>query len=219
MKKKSIKLILLFTSYCTALLLLRIWFSGSLDYIFLSWNLILAFIPLLISNGMRTVKHRPFLFYCLLIAWLFFLPNAPYMITDIFHLKNLTSMPVWFDLLLIISFAINGIFLFYISLYQVFIMLSERFKERNLNLIVNGVLVSTAFGIYIGRFLRWNTWDVIANPLQLFKSVTAILINPVAHPKAWGFTMGYGILLFLVFQFVKMLFFIRTSSKDQDVQR
>ena len=80
------------------------------------------------------------------------------------------------------------------------------------------ILFLSAFGIYIGRFLRWNTWDVLTNPLQLFRSVTDIFLNPSLYPRAWGFTLGYGILLFFIFMFLRIFDPHTKNVNNNDLQ-
>ena len=106
--KKLQLLLLLFSCYCLALVVFRGWFTSSYFYLFLVWNLILAYVPFCITNIIKKVKLKKLGFMSAFIVWLLFLPNASYIITDIFHLKKQTHVPLWFDLLLILSFALNG---------------------------------------------------------------------------------------------------------------
>lgn len=210
-EKNLIKLFIQFSIYCLALLLLRVWLTDTFAYIFLVWNLFLAYIPFVISFLIKERFENAYLFYPLLFAWLFFLPNAPYIITDIFHLRNGTNMPQWFDLLLVISFAMNGVFVFFISLYDIYNVLVKKFSRMIANISINVVVFLTGFGIYLGRFLRWNTWDIITRPDLLFLDVLDRFLQPTLHTKTWGVTIGYSIFLFFGFQFVKLL-----NSNQQD---
>lgn len=204
-QKKLVKLFALFSCYCLLLLNFRIVATETKGYIFLVWNLFLAYIPFILGFVLKKVADINYLFYPLLFTWLFFLPNAPYIITDIFHLKNSTTMPQWFDLLLVISFAINGTFVFFISLYQLYDLMEKKFSKNVSNIIIHLVIILTGFGIYLGRFLRWNTWDIVAKPKLLFYDIFDRFINPMSHPKTWGVTIGYSIFLFFGFQFIKLL--------------
>lgn len=194
----------IFSGYCLSLLMFRIWITGSYFYLFLVWNLFLAYIPFGITYAVKQYQSR--YFYGLFLVWLAFLPNAPYILTDIFHLNKQNNMPQWFDLLIVLSFALNGVLLFFISLNAMYSSLRLRFSKIKTDGMMVVILFLSAFGIYIGRFLRWNTWDVVANPLQLFRSVTEIFLYPSRHPRAWGFTLGYGILLLFIFQFLRIFF-------------
>lgn len=204
-EKRLIKLFLLFSFYSLLLLIFRIWITDSKGYIFLVWNLFLAYVPYIISSLMGFYPKNRYFFYPLLLIWLFFLPNAPYIVTDIFHLKNNTIMPQWYDLLLVISFAMNGIFLFFISLYDVYKLLSEKYSITISNIAINLIILLAGFGIYLGRYLRWNTWDIITKPKFLFLDITDRILNPFLHLKTWGVTLGYGIFLILGFQFVRIM--------------
>ena len=205
LKSKSTRSVLwlfIFSGYCLSLLLFRIWMTGSFFYLFLVWNLFLAYIPFGISYVVKRYHER--YFYGFFALWLAFLPNAPYILTDIFHLNKQSTMPQWFDLLIVLSFALNGVLLFFISLNAMYTSLLMRFSKVKTDGMMVVILFLSAFGIYIGRFLRWNTWDVVTNPLQLFRSVIDIFLNPSLHPRAWGFTLGYGILLFFIFMFLRI---------------
>ena len=102
--------------YCILLMLLRIKIANSFFYLFLVWNLFLAYIPFGISTIIKqndAIKESKFKFWSLCFAWILFLPNAPYIITDFVHLQQGKLMPYWFDLLLISSFTVNGMVLFF----------------------------------------------------------------------------------------------------------
>jgi len=204
-KNKLIKLLVLFSAYSISLVIFRIWFTHSLYYSFLIWNLFLAYIPFLISQSMFTLKLSRLSFLIVFVLWLLFLPNAPYIITDIFHLSKQTTAPVWFDLLLVFSFAINGVILFFISTYKMHKIILEKTSKRIAWIISTIIMFLSGFGIYLGRFLRFNSWDIISNPKILFVDILDRFINPTAHPKTWGVTLGFGLFLFFGFLFLNTL--------------
>ena len=213
-QKKLQLLLLLFSSYCIALVIFRAWFTASNFYLFLVWNLILAYIPFYLTNTINKVTLKNFSFGIVFIVWLLFLPNASYIITDIFHLKHQTDGPIWFDLLLILSFALNGLLLFFISIYDMHKHLLSRMSLKMTWIITVVTLLLSAFGIYLGRFLRWNSWDIIANPKLLMLDVLDRIINPLSHPATWGVTFGYGILFLFGFLLIKI---IGAANKDVDI--
>jgi len=131
------------------------------------------------------------------VVWLSFLPNASYIITDIFHLKQQKVIPLWFDLLLVISFAVNGMLLFFLSINDMHRLLLIRVSRRVTWLVTILVLFLSGFGIYLGRFLRWNSWDVISNPQLLLVDIIERIKDPLSHPRTWGVTIGFGILFLL----------------------
>jgi uncharacterized membrane protein len=170
-------------------------------YLFFVWNLFLASIPLVISSILLQSKKKN-IQYSLFIMWILFFPNALYIITDLVHLKERNNVPLWFDLLLIFSAAINGMLMAYISLYRVDLFLQTKFNIQKAKLILYACLFISSFGIYVGRFLRWNSWDVFFNPSQFTLEIIQPFINPIHHPRTWGVTITFflffGILYFII---------------------
>ena len=112
-------IVLLTSGFSLALLTARIMYTGSFHYLFLAWNLFLAFIPFWISSMVVKIKNRKWYFLIPTgILWLLFLPNAPYIITDFIHLKGNKSAPLWFDLILIQSFAWTGLLFWVLSMFH-----------------------------------------------------------------------------------------------------
>lgn len=220
MKNRSFKklhlLLMLFSCYCLTLVLFRGWFTASYFYLFLIWNLILAYIPFCITITIKRVKPKNISFVLFFILWLLFLPNAPYIITDIFHLKKQTNIPIWFDLLLILSFALNGLLLFFLTVYDMHKHLLTRISHKSTSFITLVTLLLSGFGIYLGRFLRWNSWDIISNPKLLLLDITDRFIDPLSHPTTWGVTFGYGILFLFGFLLINL---IKTESGSVDITK
>ena len=187
-------------SWCGALLLFRFVRSGSLALGFLAWNLFLAAIPAVaawffaraMSKGSSVIEQVAWF-----VIWLVFLPNAPYIITDFVHLITRPRIPFWYDTALLTSCAGTGLLLGYTSIADVQAAITRRFSTfAGWALVVAAVLLS-GFGIYLGRFLRWNSWDTLTSPGQLFPEITDRLINPLSHPQTFGVTVVYGVGLFL----------------------
>jgi uncharacterized membrane protein len=140
-----------------------------------------------------------------LAAWLLFIPNSFYIITDLFHLTRIESAPMWFDLLLIFSFAWNGIILGIISLRRVELIITLlRGKEFSIVLIFI-VMWLNAFGIYIGRFLRYNSWDIISAPFSLAAEILNMVIHPFQNGYAWGMTLCYAVFITFLYFTIKKL--------------
>jgi len=200
--------LLLSSGFSCFLLLIRMIVTNSVEYIFLPWNLFLAFVPFWIATGIakntRIIESRVKLFGAL-AAWLLFIPNSFYIITDFFHFSRFRSVPQWFDLLLIFSFAWNGILYGIISLRRVEIIISE-IRGRSFSiLLVFAVMWLSAFGIYIGRFLRFNSWDVIADPFSLAREIIVMVSHPLENSFAWGMTLCYSVFMTLIFFTIKKL--------------
>tara|TARA_R110002072_G_scaffold38347_4_gene111202 strand:+ start:820 stop:1524 length:705 start_codon:yes stop_codon:yes gene_type:complete len=198
--RRKIYLILISMSlFCFGLSIFRVYLSGSKDFLFLNWNLFLASIPFLASSYLRVQEHKKWKTILILILWLLFFPNAPYILTDLFHLRVLDSAPIWFDTILILSFAWTGLIFGFISLIDISKISLQWIRQRWLNPIVGILLFLTAYGIYIGRFLRWNSWDLISHPLSLLYDLALPIIHPMDHPRAWGMTLLLGCLLNMIY--------------------
>jgi uncharacterized membrane protein len=169
-------------------------------YGFLCWNLFLAWIPWLAGQGFRDSSRRrasTVLQLGWLALWLLFLPNAPYIATDLLHLAPRPSVPLWYDLVLLLSFAGTGLLLGYVSIIDVQTAVEERFSRGTGWGVAAGSLFLSGFGIYLGRFLRWNSWEVLTDPAGLFYDISDRLLNPTSHPRTYAVTLilGSGLLL------------------------
>ena len=190
------------------LLLVRIIVTDSLAYLFLPWNLFLAFVPYWITWWMIrnvSVIENKIKLVVALAAWLLFIPNSFYIITDLFHLTRIESAPQWFDLLLIFSFAWNGILCGIISLRRVEIIIMLLRGKGFSVLFIFGVMWLNAFGIYIGRFLRYNSWDVISDPFSLTGEILNMVIHPLENGYAWGMTLCYAVFITFLYFTIKKL--------------
>ncbi len=188
--------------FCFSLSIFRLEYAHSKDYLFLVWNLFLAFIPWLFSSIMiinPNLKSKKLVIILLLFSWLLFFPNAPYILTDLFHLNQWDSMPIWFDLILILSFAWTGILFGFMSLWDIEIIIKNRIKPNMIPLISSVLLFIVSFGVYLGRYRRWNSWDIIRKPFGLMEDISDRIANPYEHPKAWGMTFFLGLFLNIMY--------------------
>lgn len=203
MEKATVHDWLLFSCGFSCLLLLaRVVATGSPTYLFLPWNLFLAFIPYWITAKMIkeiSLIEVKWKLYALLTVWLLFIPNSFYIITDLFHLTHIESAPKWFDLLMLFSFAWNGLLPGVISLRRVELIITIHGWERFDIPFVFAVMWLSAFGIYIGRYLRFNSWDVITNPFSLAAEIMDMVLHPFQHAAAWGMTLVYGVFMTLLY--------------------
>jgi uncharacterized membrane protein len=160
----------------------------------LVWNLFLAFLPLLFSAAFQTAsaKRRHIAASAYFFLWLLFLPNAPYILTDLFHLSPRPNVPLWFMLALLLSCAGTGTLLGYLSLIKVQSAVNQRFGKAIGWAVAVCASMLCGFGIYLGRFLRWNSWDALAHPFQLVKTVIHQFINPGPHPSPLSVTLVFG---------------------------
>ena len=171
-----------------------------LSWSFLIWNLFLAWIPylaaLLFERLQASGAGRWILLFCFGI-WLAFLPNAPYIVTDFIHLEPRPPIPVWFDMVLLFSFASTGMALGVFSLYEVHRALRRQFSGKTAHLIIIGAAVLAGFGVWLGRFLRWNSWDILTNPTGLLRDILQTLANRYELIKAFGISGLMGAVLLM----------------------
>ena len=178
---------------------------GTPTFFFLVWNLFLAWIPYWVSltlSSIRDGKFRRIKTGFTLIVWLLFFPNAPYILTDLLHFRNFGDVPMWYDLMMLLSFAFTGVMLGWLSLMEVQDFLKSRHSRGVARGLTFVALILCSYGIYLGRFQRWNSWDVLINPVALFQDMFSVLMQPSVHAGTLGIavvlggflTIGYALL-------------------------
>jgi uncharacterized membrane protein len=165
--------------------------------LFLAW-IPLAF-ALMACDRYRQTGQRDWRFGVLAVAWLLFFPNAPYICTDVIHLTTSLYTHFWVDLVLILSCAFTGLVLGFLSLYLMQTLVIERFGRAAGWLFIAVVAGLSGFGIYLGRFLRFNSWDVLVQPVKLFQSITTWAASPLAHTTAYSFPVLFATFLFVAY--------------------
>jgi uncharacterized membrane protein len=160
--------------------------TRSTTFLYLCWNLFLAWIPYLIAINLERLPVKKWLAPLALFAWLVFFPNAPYIVTDLLHVHYRAPVPIWYDVMLIFSFAWTGLMLGFLSLLEVQHFLEKRLPKGWVIALVGAAIGLCAFGVYIGRYQRWNSWDLLLNPYQLFWDVAAVLLHPLAYLGTLG---------------------------------
>lgn len=186
----------------------RIIYTDSIGFIFLNWNLFLAFIPWALTTLCvlypKLIKKKISIAFVLVI-WLLFFPNAPYILTDLFHLRLKLAMPVWFDLIFILSYAWTGLLFGFLSLWDIEGIL-KKFINPTLVTILSVILLFVgSFGIYVGRYLRWNSWDMFTDPFKLIYVVGERIVNPFSHPATYGMTFFMGVFLNMIYWSFKII--------------
>jgi uncharacterized membrane protein len=191
--------------WCLTLIALRVGRTGSDQFVFLIWNLFLACIPLAASRLLRVFHHRRSLDMAQLVllgVWLLFLPNAPYILTDMVHLTPVSPTLYWYDLGTLLSCALTGLLLGYSSMFDIHRVIEERFGPKLGWVVAVTSLILSGYGVYLGRVLRWNSWDVFTNPRGLFASIAGCILNPALHIDTYlvsgffgvAFLIGYAVL-------------------------
>ena len=197
----------------TVLVAYRIIAGAQVRHAYLVWNLFLAWLPLALAWRVQMLERRgaprDWKFWATASAWLLFFPNAPYIFTDLVHLTSRWQSRYWADLTLILLFAMTGFLLGFLSLYLMQSLVARRFGWRMGWLFVAVVAGLSSFGIYLGRFLRWNTWDVLLNPLELLRDVGGMAVHPLAHGGPVRFQLLFALFLFLAYLMLYTLTHLR----------
>ncbi len=194
------------TLFCVALCITRIIITGEINYFFLNWNLFLAFVPLgvtflyeILHNEGAPLVKKWWVKLGVLGSWLLFFPNAPYILTDIFHMRHEDSAPQWFDLILILSYAWTGLLAGLISLADIEKYILPMKQTWMTFSTIIALIFLTAFGVYLGRYLRFNSWDLWHKPGHLFAEIGDRFVHPLRHSRTWGVTVGMGVLLNFIY--------------------
>jgi len=183
----------------TGLYLTGAWGIHQQDYAYMIWNLFLAWVPLVITLLLERTLHRklwsswPAL--GLTALWLVFLPNTFYMVTDYIHVRELSQSNLLSGLTMFTSFIFLGVILGFLCTYIVHIELKKRIRERSAYLLITLVLFLCSFAMYMGRELRWNTWDIVTQPFALLFDITDRLMHPLQHSAMYTVTLGFFVFL------------------------
>jgi uncharacterized membrane protein len=163
------------------------------------------------------LRHKPWLSagnIILSLLWVGFLPNAFYIASDMVHLTNTGPISLLYDVVMFISFTFNGFILGYLSLYAVHNRLKKRFSNQAAFGMVAAVLLLCSFAIYLGRYLRWNSWDVLFNPAGLVFDVSEPFINPTSHPQVFTTTLMFFVLLASIYIVCYQLVALAREARD-----
>jgi uncharacterized membrane protein len=179
--------------------------NGLSDW-YLIWNLFLAWVPMVLAYVLiRQLRNKAWSSWTgigLTLAWILFLPNSFYMVSDYIHLQDMARSSVLFDALTFTLFITNGLILGYTSMYLVQAAMRERGVRRlHCELFAAALLLLCSFAIYLGRDLRWNSWDVLLSPAGIIFDVSERILDPLAHPLAFSTT-------FLFFVFLAGLYWV-----------
>ncbi len=206
--KQPIHFLLLISGICCLMLVRRLVAAGNLQYSFLAWNLFLAWVPLLImlalQNYQPTFVNKSLFVGTGLLFWLLFLPNAPYLITDLMHLRYRLGVPLWYDSLMVFSFAMVGMYTGMYSLLLAHRIINELFSPTWGWTFMIGSLGLTGFGVYLGRFSRWNSWDLFVRPHHLVMDIVRQVFNPQAIKLSVAFALVMILFYFVFLSFIQL---------------
>ena len=186
-----------------ALVLARIIWTTNIRYSFLIWNLFLAWLPMLFAllacEKYQRASGRDWRFLGLAGAWLLFFPNAPYIFTDLIHLTTRFYPHFWVDLVLILLCALTGLVLGFVSLYLMQSVVARMLGRAASWLFIAAVAALSGFGIYLGRFMRFNSWDVLFKPRQVYHGIGTWVADPLANANSLAFPLLFGTFLFITY--------------------
>lgn len=195
--------LLLASGVSIALVAARIIWTGNWKYGFMGWNLFLAWLPLafalLACEAFDKPVKRNWRFWSFAGAWLLFFPNAPYIFTDIIHLYSPSVGHFWVDLVLVLLCALTGLVLGFVSLFLMQSVIRRALGQAASWLFIALVAGLSGFGIYLGRFLRFNSWDVVIKPFALSRGIGHWASDPFGHPSSVAFPLLFGTFLFVAY--------------------
>lgn len=192
--KAIIKSTLLFSLAAMVLNIGRLGLADNLSYLWLNWNLFLAIVPLFFAWLFTQTKNKYAQFFTLLL-WLGFLPNSPYIVTDFIHLADVGPKSIlWYDGIMIFFYTMAGMLVWISSSF----IIQQKAKWNEWFMIIIGLL--SGFGLYLGRYIRFNTWDIIANPFPLFETIGDIFIHPQNHSPVILMTFVVAFMFIILFK-------------------
>jgi uncharacterized membrane protein len=181
------------------LLVVRFIRVGNFRFTFMIWNLFLAWLPLLFAwlLAKELIDHSWTSRRCLVLAalWLVFLPNSFYIVSDLIHIHSSANSMVLYDVSMLSLFTFTGFALGFASLLLVHWELLRRTTRQRAHAAVGVMLLLCSFAIYLGRDLRWNSWDILVNPFGLIIDISERLFNPGAHGSTFLTTFTFFVLL------------------------
>jgi uncharacterized membrane protein len=174
--------------FCVSLVEFRSRYRHDSFYRFLDWNLFLAWVPVAFAVSAYECARRGhgLVAAALGVLWLLFFPNAPYMLTDFIHLHESPTTPLWYDGLMLSAFAWTALLLGFFSLY----LMQTLWRDSAGTLVgwfgVVAVLALGSLGVYIGRFIGFNSWDALLHPIRVAHVIHTQLENPLHHPRLFA---------------------------------
>ena len=200
-KKQNSGLVLL-AMLSLVLILLRVKFTHDIYLLFLIWNLFLGYIPYAFSSKIKTTVPGTFQFYMFFLGWLLFLPNSFYLLTDFVHLHHKNDLQYVFDVLLLTCFSITGFFSGISSLLHIHKLLEMKYSEGKSRRLIAVICFLSSFGVYLGRMLRFNSWDILSHPVNLLSNIRDSILNLETH----RFTILFGTFILIIYSISYLLF-------------
>jgi uncharacterized membrane protein len=210
----------LLSSFVVAMLLARMVYTGSAGHASLVWDLFLAWVPFVLSLMIYERARRgssTSLLVPLGCLWLVFFPNAPYLVTEMKFVGAGTRVPILYDALLFGAAGWTGLLLGLTSVFLIHGVARRLLGTARAWALVVGVLAASSFGIYLGRVLRWNSWDVVAHPQWLPGLLHEGVLHPLSHPRPLALTLL--LTSFLLVSYLVLYSFARLTPEWDALER
>jgi len=207
---------------CVALVAARIFWTGNVYSAFLIWNLFLAWLPLIFSllacDHYRSAPGWNWRFFGFAGAWLLFFPNAPYIFTDLIHVTSHIYPHFWMDMILILLCALTGFVLGFVSLFLMQSVVRAMFGQLAGWIFIAATAGLSGIGIYLGRFMRFNSWDVLVQPVKLYHGIGTWMAEPLANPKSLGFPVMFATFLFIAYVMLYALTHLKHAQPQESLR-
>ncbi len=194
-----VRVIILSNFVSVVLFGLRFIGTDKTQYWFMIWNLVLAWVPvflaLVLVKTLKKYSWKEPLPMLLTLLWVGFLPNSFYLMTDLIHLKSTGDIGILFDVVFFLSFIWNGLLAGLISLILVHRQLIKRRGTNFAGFVVGILIFLNSFALYLGRSLRWNTWDLLVSPTGLLFDISERILNPLLYPQSIITTLTFFVLI------------------------
>ena len=207
---------------CVGLVAARVAYSDSNQHTGLIWNLFLAWIPFMLAYFAHAISWRRIWVYFVIpviaLLWMIFFPNAPYMLTDLQDLaRTATDAPLWYDVLIVVWCSWTGMLLGVISLYLMQNIVQRTFSRAAGWVFVFVISGMSSFGVYVGRFVRINSWDILQNPAETAMNILGIVIDPSMRLAA--FTILYTFFFLFVYLLLYSFSHLHREHKSKSKAR
>ena len=202
--------------FCTSLLLVRITATSVWTFGFLFWNLFLAYCPLLILYAVSrwpVIWEHKLLRVLVKVCWLLMLPNAFYMVTDLLHISEFPNMPRWYDLVMLFSFAWTGLLSGVLAMSRMEVLLLSAGSWLRKVWLRVGLILLVAVGVYLGRQLRFNSWDFFTRPAPLISELLDLFKSPLLQREAWSTILLHAGLYFIVYRSLLPLMYLEFTGR------
>ena len=213
--RHSLAVFILLNTACAACIFLvvaRVAYSDTGYRLGLIWNLFLAWIPFILSYVAHSISWRKMWLYLVIpiitVLWFLFFPNAPYMLTDLQDLaRRAAGAPLWYDVIIIVWCSWTAMLLGVVSLYLMQDIVQRTFGRMVGWAFVFAISALSSFGVYVGRFVRLNSWDILQDPAETAMEIMGIIIDPSRRLAAFlvSYTVFFLFVYLLLYSFGHML--------------